>query len=199
MQCDARTRKGARCLRSTMKNSEVCYIHSFGTARGVPLWRRGSLHLTIMLFLLSPAYSRLFQRTFEEKIQFADETYQAALLRRYPSGYVIFGATHNEVQFPRQHLVRDYGINWETAKVEFVTSDSVGMILPDITYEDFIFSGNRACVQGRLQFRSYPVPVDGLPDKMYFEFLNDSDERVIVVLGFAPDPNWQGSMNYIAM
>ena len=49
--CKAITKKGQACKNHPMKNTEYCYIHSFGKFKGIPWFKNPTLHIIITLII----------------------------------------------------------------------------------------------------------------------------------------------------
>jgi len=47
--CKAIKRNGEKCKRPSMKNSDYCYIHSFGRFRKIPFYKNPTFHIIISL------------------------------------------------------------------------------------------------------------------------------------------------------
>jgi len=72
-KCKAKTKKGEFCKNIRMKNSDYCYIHSFGRWKGIPFYKNSTLHfiisilLAIVLFSIGPSRKKQDQMLDNDK------------------------------------------------------------------------------------------------------------------------------------
>lgn len=111
------------------------------------------------------------------------------LIHRYSFGYIIFAIEYNKVKLipGPMHLSSDYEINWNKAGLYKLTSDVIGINLPDIKYK-LGGCGNVGIEVHRvlkIPQRS-PIQWSGFAFDIYIELLEDNGSRLVLVLGLAP-------------
>jgi hypothetical protein len=133
-KCRELTRKQKPCSNFPMKDSDYCYIHSFGKIKRVPLWKSATVHLGLLLSIAGLFYSAgsyYFGATGKqiETVKKDTETLvneliivrHSELLREYPEGYVIFYVNEkNQINLPSNSVFYDqnrYTVKWDEAKI----------------------------------------------------------------------------------
>ena len=203
-QCTATTHKNERCKRRAMVGSSTCYPHSFSRFKGVPWWRNGTVQfaISILLSLAYIVYSEATKPSLDDMVKAlrqADTNSADNLKMRYPGGYVLFGTYYNHIVKPVSSRLRDdYLIDWQTAEVKFVSQDSIVLRIPDIEMNTNSFSGNNVTIIRKTKTGSVWLPFGGLPDRICIDILEDRIDGLIIVMGFVPDPEWKGSMEYLS-
>lgn len=203
-KCKGTTRKGEPCKNKTMKNSQYCWIHSFGRVKGTPFLKNATLHallvvisivlpLVIYIHSCSRTPTRDNQLRMENKIDELlairdyNEKNSAELMRRYPLGYVYFAYNQEDrsiTTLDRTLPSLDYEV-YMNMKVTQLSSERIGVVLPDLIHKQtqnrFISNViNFPRVLGKPQ----RVPI-GTPEvRMWFELLVDDPENLIFLIGF---------------
>lgn len=210
-KCIAITRRKTRCRNNAMKNSDYCYVHSFGHLKRVPFWKNPVIHLVfsivvaIIIFLISlrctaskqeQKKSRQEQKkmlSLLEEMQRIDETEYKKLIQKYPHGYILFAVDHKENIIPyNSHLIREqYEIEWNTAKA-ILSEEEMFFAFPTMygKKRKVSFVGNTVSIPRGVV--SYPSGFEIFGLGIYAELLVDNSDVVIGVIGFkeAAEKQW---------
>ena len=110
------------------------------------------------------------------------------LIQQYPQGYALFMIHHRETVIPyKSRLNFKCKLDWSNAKICAFNNEGILIELPDIICDPGpVLVG---CRHGLRREIGKPVRVFGklatINVQMYLEILEDSNERIICVLGFA--------------
>ncbi len=124
----------------------------------------------------------------KKEIGRVDKVNYESLIKRYPFGYIIFAVDHDKIKLipGPSHLPDDYEINWNKAGLYKLTSDVIGINLPDIKSSGGRFQNVGIEVHRviNIPLRS-PVQHNGFIFDLYVELLVDNNLQLILVLGLA--------------
>lgn len=125
-------------------------------------------------------------RELIKEIGRVDKVNYENLIKKYPFGYIIFAVDHDKIKLipGPSHLPDDYEIDWNKASFYKLTSDVIGINLPDIKS-----SGGRVQNIGIEVHRVVNIPQrspfqhNGFVFDLYVELLVNKDSQFILVLG----------------
>jgi hypothetical protein len=203
-KCRELTRKKEPCANFPMKESDYCYIHSFGKFQRVPFLKNPLFHLFLGLLVGVPGTYYSFRSFYSgatgeqvESVKKGMETIvneliivrHSELLRKYPEGYVVFyideknqiNLPSNSVFYDRQH----YTVNWDEAKISSSDRARIGILIPTIIdLKDGCSLTNVLVGITPKEGVVWPV-MSPCKLQITIEVVSVKNEKVICVLGFA--------------
>lgn len=203
-KCLAMTKEGSSCKKHAMKNSQYCWIHSFGRVKKVQWYRNATIQAAIIPLMLTLAFAYYSytkaatkdnQKRMENKIdrilkavEDYDEDNYDQLIQEYPLGYVYLAYNLKErsiTALDRTRPSSDYVIDWSNTRVTELSPTHISVMIPDILFKHTGSALLRTFVGfPREVGKSYRVPI-GIPGvRMWFELLVDDREKLICLIGF---------------
>ena len=112
------------------------------------------------------------------------------LIAKYPLGYVLFSIDHRNIIIPNSSvLLKDYEIDWNSAKILSISEDEISIRLPTIIQTKKNISLFEVTFVGKRIIGVFDHPMNIMGTKIVAELLEDTKEGIIALIGFKPASN----------
>ena len=112
------------------------------------------------------------------------------LIAKYPLGYILFSIDHRNIIIPNSSvLLKDYEIDWNSAKVLSISEDEIIIRLPNFIQTKNNVSFNDVTSRGKRIIGVLGNPPDIHGTKIVTELLEDTKEGIIAIIGFKAASN----------